>query len=606
MPDAASSSPAPRTAQNAPSRALRRLRQACVLLFPLCVLPILPCGNGYGAPLPVEQRYAAAKSELAELRAGRADGAQREAWLRAAEEFHEIYTRNPKWSNRPAALFRMAECLEELAGRSRSKNDYRRAAAAFEELARRHEQSRPAGDALLRAAVIRSDRLNEQGEALRLLGRLRARHARDDALLGKALKAERDIRNIKAPAGAKNASPPRAKENTGALTRVAWKTLDANRVRLTVELDRNVVWQARREQAGKSSACLVVDINGAVPVAEVKSGARVAGSPLTAVRVDCADGKRTRLRFDFTALADYAARMEREPFRLVFDVRARKDAKAEGRSAGRASAERARHPKKERAHVSGVPVLAAVAPQDLASQLGLTVQSVFLDAGHGGKDPGAVHNEVVEREVALDVTRRVGRLLRNRGLDVRYSREKDRYVSLGERTRQANNVKADLFVSVHINAAVDPKVSGFETYYLDIAGNAAVARLATVENAGSDKKMGEINAVLADFMLSARTHESRRLAQLLQGGALARLNKTRYTVKDGGVKAAPFHVLIGTGMPAVLVELGYCSNAAEARRLADPAYRKVLAEGIAEGILAYRDRLQRARVVDLESASKRS
>jgi N-acetylmuramoyl-L-alanine amidase len=578
---------------------LRRLRPACLFLLSLGVLVALIHGNGYGALPPVEQRYTEAKSALAKLKAGDADSARREAWLRAAEEFHEIYKRNPQWNNRPAALFRKGECLEGLAGRSGSKNDYRNAVAVFEEVALRHAQSRLAGDALLRAAVIRSERLNERTEALRLLKRLRAQHAPDDTLRKKAAQAER---NIKARMKAKDGRFSPADTKTGVVTRIAWKTLNANQVRITVELNHDVVWQVGREQAkGKSPACLVVDINNAVPAAEIQSGARVAGSPLTAVRVDSKNGKRTRLLFDFTALAAYTARTEREPFRIVLDARMREEANAEGRNA-----KRTRSPKNGRADASAAPTLAAVAPQDLASQLGLTVHSVFLDAGHGGKDPGAVHNGVVEREVALDVTRRVGRLLRNSGLDVRYSREKDRYISLAERTRLANNAKADIFVSIHVNASADTRISGFETYYLDIAGNTAAARLATVENAGSDKKMGEINAISADFMLSARTHESRRLARLLHGGALNRLDKTRRAVKDGGVKAAPFHVLIGTGMPAVLVELGYCSNASEARRLADPAYRRILAEGIAEGILAYRDRLQRANVVDLTPASKRS
>jgi N-acetylmuramoyl-L-alanine amidase len=111
---------------------------------------------------------------------------------------------------------------------------------------------------------------------------------------------------------------------------------------------------------------------------------------------------------------------------------------------------------------------------------------------------------------------------------------------------------------------------------------------------------------MADFMLSARTQESRQLAQTLQQTTLSRLGKQRYPARDGGVKAAPLHVLIGTGMPAVLVELGYCSNREEARRLAATAYRQSLAEGIAEGILAYRDKLLRKQTVDAKTANRRS
>jgi N-acetylmuramoyl-L-alanine amidase len=324
----------------------------------------------------------------------------------------------------------------------------------------------------------------------------------------------------------------------------------------------------------------------------------VTGSPLNAVRVDAASREQTRLFFDFASLARYETRVEQEPFRIILNVFA-EDSTSKKNHNNNAQTVRT-------AHRPNMQAQLAAAPKDLASQLALTVQTVFIDAGHGGKDPGTGHNGLSEQEVTLDVARRVGRLLQNRGIDVQYSREKNVYLSLQERSRAANKVKADLFVSVHVNASTDAQTSGFETFYLDIASNTEAARLATMENAGSDKKMGDLTTILADFMLSARTQESRQLAQTLQNAALSRLGKLRYATKDGGVKAAPLHVLIGTGMPAVLVELGYCSNREEARRLAGTAYRQALAEGIAEGILAYRDKLLRKHTVDVKATNRRS
>ena len=115
---------------------------------------------------------------------------------------------------------------------------------------------------------------------------------------------------------------------------------------------------------------------------------------------------------------------------------------------------------------------------------------------------------------------------------------------------------------------------------------------ATLENATSDRKLGDLQSVMAEVMLNARTQESSRLAKDIQRASLSRLGRRGHDTKDGGTRSAPFHVLIGAGMPAVLVEVGYCTNKAEAKQLLDAKYRHSLAEGIAEGIMAYKNRLQ--------------
>ena len=589
---------------------LSRLAPACAFLLALCMLVTVLHGNGYGSLPPAEQRYSKAKNELDSLRSGDARAAQRESWLRVANEFQEIYDLDPQWANRPTALFRKAESLRELARRSGSQRDYQIAAAAFEELAMRHAESRLADDALLNSAEIRANFMGDSAGALRLLTRIRTQYPRGD-MLPRALELERRIKAQGVPGDASQPkqAQPLVREKGGELTRIAWKTLGSDQVQIVVELDRSVNWQARRIQAKNAAApssSLMLELHGAVPIDQIRAGASVTGSPLRAVRVDVAGKEQTRLFFDFARFAGYETRVEQKPFRIILDVftqegkiAQRVDSASEKKQGKHAQAVRA-------AGQPGASVLAATAPKDLASQLALTVQTVFIDAGHGGKDPGTGHNGLVEREVALDMARRVGRLLQNRGIDVQYSREKDAYLSLDVRTHMANKAKADLFVSLHVNASTDAQASGFETYYLDIASNTEAARLATMENAGSDRKMGDLTAILADFMLSARMQESRQLAKTLQNAVLSRLAAQRYLTRDGGVKAAPLHVLIGTGMPAVLVELGYCSNREEARRLAGAAYRQSLAEGIAEGILAYRDKVLRKQAVDAKAHNRPS
>ncbi len=233
--------------------------------------------------------------------------------------------------------------------------------------------------------------------------------------------------------------------------------------------------------------------------------------------------------------------------------------------------------------------------KNMALQLGLSVQSVFIDIGHGGRDPGAIGNGIVERDIVLDVGLRLGKILKSYGLNVVYSRTKDVSVPLSARPVQANAAQSDLFISIHVNANKDTRVHGFETYYLNFAKNAHAAQTAALENATSDRKLGDIQNLLANVMLNVRTSESSGLAEDVLNATLQNLKKNGFNTKNAGTRSAPFHVLIDTHMPAILVEVGYCSNKSEAARLKQSKYRDILAMGIAHGVMKYKNRLEKGR-----------
>lgn len=638
-----------------------RLLPALGFILALSVLVVAVYDTGYSALPPAEKRYTAAKERVTALKADEKRSAHRDQWLKLADEFFSIYQLDPQWPNRPAALYLAAETMEELASRSFAARDYTLAVDRYEQVALKHATSRLADDALYRAAIIRAEYMKDSKGALQLLKRVRTQYPRGD-MYAKAVELEKALlqdgnvpRNVVPSAGLADTgnssapqqsepAPPKRQDKTVAtkdeqdktttpanaasaasnasLTQVSWTSLDKNRVRIVVELDRNAGWQARMHEANKEKglpARLVLDMRNTVPVTQVQPGARVKDSLLTRVRVDQQKVSKTkgdtttRLYFDFSDARRYDAQVEQDPFRIILTVAAGRASlpKGVGARIGFAEAEQpspaAAGPSLERKAPSMTPRRAASQDRpsnptvsssrvmtggSMAEQLGLSVQTVFIDAGHGGKDPGTIHNGIVERDVALDIARRLGRLLEANGIDVEYSRTKDVAVPLSNRSRMANSKKADLFVSVHVNAHQDPSFSGFEAYYLDLASNTQAARVATLENAASDRKLGDMQSVMADIMLNARTQESRRLAGDIKRVTLSRVERRGFNLKDGGAKAAPFHVLIGAGMPSVLVEVGYCTNQQEARRLANPAYRHALAEGLAEGIMAYRDRLK--------------
>ncbi len=231
---------------------------------------------------------------------------------------------------------------------------------------------------------------------------------------------------------------------------------------------------------------------------------------------------------------------------------------------------------------------------DLAAQLGLaSVRTVYVDIGHGGKDQGTAHNGLIESEVVLDMGKRVGELLKSQGFNVIYSRVKNVFLPLSSRSVKANDAGADLFVSIHMNAFHNGTIQGFETYYLDFSRNSEASRVATLENSVSDRSLGDLQNVLAKMLLNVRTSESRELASSIQKSTIQALRGKGFKTKDGGTRSAPFHVLIGTSMPAVLVELGYCTHKTEAVWLKRSDYRQILARGIVQGIVKYKKSLEK-------------
>ncbi len=222
----------------------------------------------------------------------------------------------------------------------------------------------------------------------------------------------------------------------------------------------------------------------------------------------------------------------------------------------------------------------------LAAQLGLSVRTVIIDPGHGGRDPGTMHNGVVEQDVNLDIAKRLKTILEKLGYQVHLTRTGNTWVSLSERVNFSKRKKGDLFVSIHVNASDNASISGPETYILDFARSSSVSRLAMVENADSGR-LGDMDKILTEILTGARTTESRRLAERVQKYILSALKKGGVSARDGGVKGAPFYVLVGSSMPSILVEVGYCTNKTEASRLKTSKYRQSLAQGMANGIHYY-------------------
>jgi N-acetylmuramoyl-L-alanine amidase len=230
----------------------------------------------------------------------------------------------------------------------------------------------------------------------------------------------------------------------------------------------------------------------------------------------------------------------------------------------------------------------------LARQLGLGISRIVIDAGHGGHDPGAQANGLVEAELVLDIAQRVEKLLKKQpGIDVVLTRKDDTFIPLEERTAIANREGADLFLSIHANASRRTAAKGVETYFLNFATNPDAEAVAARENAGSQTSMGKLPALVQQIALHNKMRESRELAQIVQSNMVRGLKTQNKALVDLGVKQAPFVVLIGAQMPSVLAELAFVTNDGEASLLKKENYRQRIAQALADAVLKYQMSLKK-------------
>ncbi|WP_390599866.1 N-acetylmuramoyl-L-alanine amidase family protein [Helicobacter pylori] len=216
-------------------------------------------------------------------------------------------------------------------------------------------------------------------------------------------------------------------------------------------------------------------------------------------------------------------------------------------------------------------------------------KKIVLDAGHGGKDCGAMSaNLVCEKDIVLEVVKFLHKELKKRGYSVLLTRDKDIYIDLVARTELANRKSADLFISVHANSIPKHSTSnahGIETYFLSTARSERARKVAEQENKDDVNLMDYFSkSLLLNSLNTQRLIVSNKLAIDVQYGMLQSIRKNYPDVVDGGVREGPFWVLAGALMPSILIEIGYNSHAIESRRIQSKPYQKILAKGIADGI----------------------
>ena len=398
-------------------------------------------------------------------------------------------------------------------------------------------------------------------------------------------------------AGLPFAAPPAADAAPGDL-RVSDIRAWTNEIytRVAIDTGEEVSWQANTLRADPARGLpprIFIDIRGAGIQDEIlRKPVEVRNGLLRQVRVGRFDRGTVRVVIDLERESTYRVFALPGPFRIIVDIDGEGEIPVPPPPADSAvSAAPAAIPPPVES-----PRVAALQPATIRKH----PVRVMIDPGHGGKDPGAIGpTGLKEKDVVLEIGRKIREKLSRSGeFDVRMTRDEDVFIPLEERTAMANKGRADIFVSLHINASRNQRTEGFSTYVLSRgASNREDLELAARENGVPIRKFQGVKFIIDDMFTGARKNESLRLAKTVND-AVVRHVSTRYPgVHTLGLKQAPFYVLVGARMTAVLVEASFISNAREESRLRDPSCLDGIADGVVEairyygqnGILAYSD-----------------
>jgi N-acetylmuramoyl-L-alanine amidase len=493
----------------------------------------------------------------------------------------------------------------------------------YEEIARRYPRSGYSDNALFQGAALAADAFWYYGEdpdrkaALRLFAALKARFPGSSLIRG-AVAHTRRLNAAPTPAatgGVTAAAPSTAKPDDRPRLTAIRRDLLPDGLRITLDLEREATF---REERLDGPPRVFLDLQNTRAADKLQDSTINFGNDLVRqIRVGRQLGA-TRVVLDLEEGARHSVYALYNPYRVVIDferppraTQSPRPQRTEPRITADARSRASSNPRNvpgaswtpdpaPRADVPapGAPAANRTGGFSIARQLGLGISRVVIDAGHGGRDPGAQVKGLNEADLTLDVATRLEKLLLTvPGVEVVMTRRTDVYIPLEERTAIANRAGADLFLSIHANASRNTKARGIETYFLNFAPNSEAEAIAARENAGSSKTMHHLPDIVKAIAMNNKIDESRDFAALVQGSMIERLKKANRDARSLGVKQAPFVVLIGATMPSVLAEISFLTNRQEGSLLRTPAYRQAIAEALFNGISKYQKSLKAAETV---------
>jgi len=519
----------------------------------------------------------------------------RSYWMRVKNHFSSAYKASPSGSYAPKSLYYLGRTYEELGKRSYLRSDFKQALDYYQRQINKFPNHSWTDDAQLRKAKIYFEYLNDPEQAYIEFLKVVHNHPQGDMRpeAEKFLKkmdsrradklTQREKKKLLSQAEENESSPqsksPSSSGDGGDLKLQEirhWSSDDYTRV--VLDLNRETEYYHKLLKPDPKLGTphrLFIDLAGTRLGAEAERKDKIGDGILKRVRAAQYRKDKARVVLDIQKLDKFRVFSLQNPFRIVVDVYAPDKSN-----------------KQPTQRVRLQENVKDTAPDSLVEQLGLTIKTIMLDPGHGGKDPGAVSNGILEKDLNLEMSKILGDMLEEKGFEVLYTRTDDTFIPLEERTAMANSQKADLFISIHCNAHNSRRVRGFEVYYLNLAESKDAVRVAARENSISEKKISDLQYILTDLMLNSKISESRDLAGSVHKTALKSGRRVYSSLNDHGVRQAPFYVLMGAQMPSILLELGYITNPADRRHLQSEKFLTYMASGLVRGIVQYRNKMK--------------
>jgi len=566
-------------------------------------------GATEGAQASARKLYDEAHAAETRLQGSKSRTAKKGEWVSVARMYRSVVVSHPQSGYSDDALFYEAEIYREVHRRFDDEAALERALDSYLLLANGYPSSKWAPRARLNRGKIQLERGSDRKSASAELSRVVA----DWPGTPEAAEARRVLDDM---AQTRRAAPEREVFPSGVVgVRNIRQWTGTEYTRIVIDLDDEVKYT---EGSVQDPARIYFDLLGARVTKDLASRIfPVRDGFLQQIRVGQNQADVVRVVLDFQNVSEYNVFTLPDPYRLVVDILGKAPApgtpvevvSTPAAPAGEVPAPTPTPPSKIAAEATPEPEpVAAEASADIIrvppaprvdgysiiQQLGLSASRVVIDPGHGGHDPGTMNKiGLREKEVVLDVSHRLRKLLEKDGFEVVMTRDKDVFIPLEERTAIANSKGADLFVSIHVNAARSTKPRGTETYFLNLATTPDAEEVAARENAVTTRRVNELQGILQKLLNNEKITESRELASQVQTSLSSELYASSKDARNRGVKTAPFYVLLGAQMPSVLVEVAYLTNRKDAELLGDGTFRQKVAESIAVGIRGYQDSLVR-------------